>query len=379
MKCPKCGSKNSDTNRFCRSCGCRLESIAETEPQVAPDAAVVDEVALGEELFEVWQLYSAGDIDAALERIEEVSKTFPDRSSVHSLYALIYERQAEIQIEAGDVEAARALLLNALDRYEKIVGMNPDSAADRDKLAALRKKLGAYKPKAKLDIAGKLVPAIKRIPVPALVGAGAFLLVLMVAGFVLAPHQQEKPRNTVRVSQLKPATEPVVTQPVQIETRTNSAPIVMMPSRVYTFPTPPPPAPPKPAAASTTRTVSPSQLPPLKVPAMDEIKIKPVKDKTEAPKVAPPKPKPASEEPEAEPDNSDKTKKPDGATTLAKAIKLQEQGNTEQAIITAKQAMVLFYEEATAGKTSSSRGAENARKMIDLWQSSEPKKSETEE
>ncbi len=57
---------------------------------------------------------------------------------------------------------------------------------------------------------------------------------------------------------------------------------------------------------------------------------------------------------------------------LARAIKLQEQGLTEQAIITAKQATTLFDAEAAAGKnaTTAKRGAENAKKLIGIWQAS---------
>lgn len=385
MKCPKCGSKNSDANRFCRACGCRLESIGEVEPQVAPEAAVVDEVALGEQLFDVWQLYSAGDIDGALAKIEMVSHSFPERSSIHSLFALIYERKAEMQIEAGNVEAARGLLLEALDRYEKIVAMNPDSAADRQKRESLRRKLGAAGAKPKASIPQSIPAAIRSIPAaikalpPGVVPAAAvFLLVLVVLGFVLAPESSTQPRRATATTSAT-ATTQTRTRPAHVaaapesevvtEPAPSPQPVVTSPSRLYTFPAEGERPVPKPPAATTPKPPAPSSLPPLKVPELPNVRVTPAKPKPPAP------PKPAADKPKRsippdQGDDSEKTTTADGATTLARAIKLYDQGYNQQAVTAAQQAIVLFDAEAAAGKNTAAakRGAENARKLIGLWQ-----------
>lgn len=380
MKCPKCGSKNSDANRFCRSCGLRLE-VVEPEPQTAPEPVQVDEVALGEQLFDVWQLYSDGDIDGALARIEQVSQAFPERSSIHSLFALIYERKAEILIEAGSVEAARGLLLQALDRYEKIVVMNPDSAADRQKLASLRRKLGADRQRSKPRRMPKVPAVLKSLPPGILPAAAVFLLALVAAGFMIAPGPKTEKRHKTRVTQVR-MTEAMASEP---------APEPQPPPamRVYTFPAPinaplrtikQPPAPkiptPAPQAGKTPL------LPPLKVPVPPNVLITPIKPKPQKPpepaKSTVDRPKKNIPEDKDASDDAAGNKPDDGATALARAIKLNEQGMTEQAITKAQQAIVLFNAEAAAGKnaTAAKRGAENARKMIGIWQASLPQAEE---
>jgi tetratricopeptide (TPR) repeat protein len=372
MKCPKCGSKNSDANRFCRACGCRLESIGEVEPQVAPDVAVVDEVALGEQLFEVWQLYSDGDIDGALAKIEIVSHAFPERSSIHSLFALIHERKAEMHIESGNIETARALLLEALNRYEKIVSMNPDSAADRQKLESLRRKLGTARSKPKTRAIRSIPAFLKSLPPGVVPAAAVFLLVLVVVGFMMTPGSSTQPRRSssksVQVTS-KPgpaADERVATAP--------SPPPVSSPLRVYSFPAqgegqPTAAGQQSPPGVTGVKPPAPPAVQPLKVPDLPDVKITPVKPKPNTP------PKPAAEKPKqnipADPDDDSKRENaPDGATTLARSLKLNDQGYTRQAITAAQQAIVLFDAEAAAGKNTASarRGAENARKLIGIWQ-----------
>lgn len=373
MKCPKCGTRNGEANRFCRSCGTRIEGVVESEPKAAPDTGVADEVALGERLFEVWQLYSAGELDRAMDMIQQARQEYPDSASVNSLAALVYERKAEAELDAGNVEAAKALLDSAVGQYERIVGFSPEAAADRERLASLRKRVKTQEPKRPAPAAAAAPPAwvsgardaLAAVPWYAYAAAGAFMLVIIVA-IVAWPSGAPKKR----------AARPRPTQAAATRPSPAPAPVVASapPLRVYTFPAPPvdlsvapPPAPPqeeppkpKPAA------VQPVQLPPL-----PQVRVVPGKNAA-APAAQPARPAaprstPANgaAAPPAEPAN------PDGATLLARAISLKNQGLTQEALSAAQQAIVLFEREAVTGNnpTAANRGAENARKMISIWQS----------
>ena len=59
-----------------------------------------------------------------------------------------------------------------------------------------------------------------------------------------------------------------------------------------------------------------------------------------------------------------------GSTLLAQAIRLHDQGKTNEAIGAANQAIVLWDADVEAGKSvdSAKRGIANANKFISLWQ-----------
>ena len=140
MKCPNCDANNGKTNKYCRACGTRLEVLASREPEQDLADARVDEVAFGEALFAVHELLESGDLDAALEKSEELSDDNPGSASAHAITALVYERKAEQELTDGDASRGRDFLKRAIERYENIIDLNPDSAADRGKLASLRMK-----------------------------------------------------------------------------------------------------------------------------------------------------------------------------------------------------------------------------------------------
>ncbi len=91
MNCPKCGATNGNTNKFCRECGTALEKALPPEHSTGKP----DDAALREELIEVWQLYSAGKLDAALAKVNAIAERVPDSASVHSVMGLGYERKSE--------------------------------------------------------------------------------------------------------------------------------------------------------------------------------------------------------------------------------------------------------------------------------------------
>jgi hypothetical protein len=105
------------------------------------------------------------------------------------------------------------------------------------------------------------------------------------------------------------------------------------------------------------------------VPSLADVKVTPAKPK-ESSKPGTEKKKQTGSQPAGESKSEEQV---DGATTLAQAIKLHDQGLTQQAITAAQQAIVLFDEEVKAGKNAAvaRRGTENAKKMIGIWQSAE--------
>jgi len=360
MKCPRCGTNNGRTNRFCRGCGLRLEDLAPKEPErQAEPSAERDEVALGEELFEVWQVYSRGDLDDALARAQKILQKTPDSASAHSILALIFERKADRAAQNGSEEEAKDFLKLAVAEYERIIDLNPDSAADREKLAALRMRIAGratVRQKARYSGFRALVAAV---PVSVWAAFGTFLVVLMTA-IILIPGGGS--------DEVRPTTSHRPPKPAQAAARASQAETAAAPeSRVYVFPSPstttypltptaPPPA--QQPAPSARPTTQPAKLPPI--PGAN-VKIVPESKKpAEKPeKQVAPTPKPP--EPEEKPSN-----RPEGDTALARAIELDRQGATEDAVKAAEEAIRLYQADIDAGRNPNDarRGQETARKFI---------------
>lgn len=190
MICPKCSATNGDTNRFCRECGFRLEGAVQPRAPETEGAQVADEVALGQELFNVWQLFEAGDLDNALREGEAIVQRNPESATAHSLIALIYERKAEQELERGGMEQALPFFKQAIAQYERIIDLNPDSTADREKLASLRARIAAQPadeaPRAPVGVRA----ALRAVPPQFLAAFAAFLVVLIVL-IVLIPGRRE--------------------------------------------------------------------------------------------------------------------------------------------------------------------------------------------
>lgn len=366
MLCPKCGTKNGDTNKFCRECGARLEG-ASTDP------ASRDELALGQQLFGVWQLFEADELDAALAKGESIVRLNPDSASAHSLVALIYERKSEQEAAAGSTEHSEQYLRQAIKQYERIIDLNPDSSADREKLATLRMRLAGQKPQPPIRSVLDFRGAVKSVPMPMLAAFGAFLLVLVLL-IVLVPGSGGK--TAVEVTPAQADNESGRLRSTVRASQPPSAPPGEL--KVYTFPstsadtaarTPtPPPAPAPQEQAPPKETIKPAKLPPLG-PELTIIP-EPKKPKEAAPAPAKPAPsKPAVSEPS---NPAPAPLGPSGASVLADAIKLHNNGRNQEAIGAAEQAIALYQADMDAGRNADSarRGIDNAKKLIKVWQQS---------
>ncbi len=373
MRCPNCDTNNGKTNKYCRACGTRLEVLSSREPE---PPAPTDEVALGEELFAVHELVESGDLDTALEKSEALSEANPGSGSAHAIAALVYERKSELAFEDGDPAQGREFLKRAIDRYEAIVDLNPDSAADRGKLASLRMKLSGHITAApKAPPLAKIVAVLERIPRPALISGAAFVLLLVAVIAITSPSRGG--RHNVRSSRTTEVDKPIVT--------VTGTPEPSADLKVYTFPqaatgSSAPASVPAPAPspiAEAPKTPAPTAPPPfvevrpMKVPKIDQtLTLVP------APKT--PTKKPATE-PAKQPDKPTESKQPSasqptagGNSLYAQAIRLHDQGKTSEAIGAANQAIVLWKADIDAGRNvdAARRGVANASKSISVWQDS---------
>ena len=356
MKCPNCGRTNGKTNKYCRECGTRLDVLAPAHDSAEPRA---DEVGLGEELFSVIELFESGDIDAALGKGVKLAEANPGSASAHSIVALVYERKAEEELAAGDPDGSRAFLKLAIDHYEEIIDLNPDSSADREKLASLRMKYTGHEALAEPKPAGfRIGKALQTVPIPVWAGIATFVVVLSVFAMWTRPTETA-PQPTAKMA--KSANKPIV------NVTQDTGPALS----VFTYP------------QASNAAPAPEQsmpIPRVSVPAaaLPAAEVKPAhlpKIDQELTLVAEPKASPKKVDSAKSADNTSEKQPAPGPTAgslLAQAIRLHDQGKTSEAIGVANQAIVLYKADVDADKNvdTARRGIANASKLISVWQES---------
>lgn len=398
MKCSKCGVVNGKTNKFCRECGTRLkEPVDQTVSQIEDSVASIGDVSLGEELSAVWQLYEEGKLASALTDVQKIIASYPESTSARSILALIYERKAQKEIESGYTQAGQDFLKLALEQYEKIIDLNPDSTADREKLVSIRARLGVGDAKqpdtasSAIRYVTDLKKAFKAIPVPYIAAAGAFFFVLMLLIIIWPSSDKDSGKSSPAHLSSSPAEMNLPSVP-----NTSSGSNTGAGLSIYEFPAVTQPQTRPQASSVGSSGMAPPSLPstdnsalkskqeqedvePLKLPSMgSELTIapeqvdKPIEStnnkdtdgKGGAASTPADSTAPASVH-EAAPQVS-------GTSMIAKAIQLHDQGNVKDAINAAENAILLFQSEAQAGKNVdlANRGADNARKLIALWRKS---------
>lgn len=117
IACAQCKTTNTLDSRFCRQCGVELAPDVLVEARAEFDALV----AKGTQAFE------DGRIDDAMAIAEEAVRTDPTHANAHALKGMAHERGGEIA--------------KALEAYERVCDLNPNSALDRVKLTGLRAAL----------------------------------------------------------------------------------------------------------------------------------------------------------------------------------------------------------------------------------------------
>lgn len=246
MYCTKCGKPNAATNKYCGECGAKLAQPKPT-PAAAPQTEqeeileqAVDHQKVGDLLFEAFQHYESGRLGAALQSCREAIKLNPSGTSAYSLLSLIHEKM-------GDLESA-------ISETERVLSLNPNSAADRERLEQLKRKMHIEpEPPTVLDW---LRDRYRQIPQKALIaGALVFLAIVVLA---LAVRREPQPAATL-AEQPSQATATTPQAPAQAPPQypyAQSPPVAQpAPEAGYPYVQPSPPAAPARGEVSTEAAV----------------------------------------------------------------------------------------------------------------------------
>lgn len=117
LKCSECGFGNLASHKFCSNCGARLAAAVRTEDAAGRRKAQ----DLIEEAFREFERENLGE---AILLGEAAVAVDPANASAFSLLGTIYEKRGQV------AEAIRC--------FERVVELNPDSEADRERLEAVR-------------------------------------------------------------------------------------------------------------------------------------------------------------------------------------------------------------------------------------------------
>jgi len=114
MFCAQCHSPNADDNKFCSECGVHLaaSAIDAGSPEVVE---LISRALTSLEQGKIIEAHTSVDAALALD---------PENNSVHSVRAILFEREGKIA--------------DAIRELELVVAKNPQSSTDRVKLEALR-------------------------------------------------------------------------------------------------------------------------------------------------------------------------------------------------------------------------------------------------
>lgn len=365
MRCPNCGAHNGKTNKYCRDCGTRLDVLAPKEEKQEAAAPRKDEVTLGEELFGVHELLEAGDLEAALDKGAKLATDNPDSASAHAIVAMVCERLSERFAENADAVRAKEFLKLAIDRYETVIDLNPDSAADREKLASLRLcYTGQVVETPKIEPEPSRVKPLDRVPKPVLAAVAAFVvLIITVIVFTSAP----KARPVIETMQqpIQPPAPSVAQQPATPPQPSMS---------VYTFPEagnnsqpPQPSLPDQQAAPRLSQIPAQTEVRPANVPKIDQ-------ELTLVPEAKPTKPAKSESTTKTEAEETKiASSAPLGDSQLAEAIKLGGQHRYAEAIEVASRAIAMYENDIESGRSveQARRGTTNARNLISTWRQSQ--------
>ncbi|HMS54368.1 MAG TPA: tetratricopeptide repeat protein [Fimbriimonadaceae bacterium] len=158
VDCIACQTKNSLDSKFCRNCGKGLPAdLLQSERQKLDDL-----------LGEGYKAFSSADTETAMLIAQNAVQSDPSSVSAHSLLGMCHER-------AGNYA-------EALDCYERVLELNPDSALDRIKVGQLRQRITSH-----LAVEAKPNRGL------ALGAAAAAVIFVMSVGAVIALNNKPKP------------------------------------------------------------------------------------------------------------------------------------------------------------------------------------------
>lgn len=232
--CNDCGTRNSVDSKYCKECGSKVNDGYRTMMLTVEDLAAVEDDQGQQRLTRLLDMAfwhnEAGHTDAAIRASEAALKIHPLCTTAHSLLGSLYEKKGDDQ--------------KAVEHFEEVVRLNPDSEADAAKLEQVRQGIHtkavaqppAYRwvPPALAGLtAGTLAEtdwkARLRKPSPIFVSGAATLLVLSV-GWAVVKASAPGPRAQATQSTVVMPTPAVASLPYGAVSA--PAPVVLKPGAV---------------------------------------------------------------------------------------------------------------------------------------------------
>lgn len=178
MFCTHCGTANTRDSKFCKECGESL--VTAYAPMASVDPFVQAGLGREEQLQRLLDMAfwhnEAGNLEAALLACQAALALNERCSTAWSLLGCLYERK-------GDLE-------RAVEAFEVVCALNPDSIADAQKLEALRR--GVHVKAVPQPVSYRWVPPalskyVQDKPSAPLIGAAAAVVVVIALG-ILSIH-----------------------------------------------------------------------------------------------------------------------------------------------------------------------------------------------
>lgn len=127
--CDDCGTRNTPDSKYCKECGAPIHVAYQTQALTEYDRIddPTDQERLTQFLDMAFWHNEAGNLDAAVRACNAALAINPNSTTAHSLLGSLYERQG------NDAQA--------IEHFEQVLALNPDSPADRLKLVQLQEGL----------------------------------------------------------------------------------------------------------------------------------------------------------------------------------------------------------------------------------------------
>lgn len=153
VACPKCSLNNTIDSAFCRKCGYALPHDLVEESQEK----------LKELVNKGMTSFNDGNTEEAMGIAEHAVMANPGYAEGHALKGMVHERRSEYA--------------QALDCFETVVALNPDSTIDKIKLNQLRNAFAQRTAEPKVDRKGAIMAAAAAMLLVSSVGAITYRLV----------------------------------------------------------------------------------------------------------------------------------------------------------------------------------------------------------
>lgn len=234
MFCNDCGTRNSVDSKYCKECGAKVNDGYRTMMLTVEDLAGVEDDQGQQRLTRLLDMAfwhnEAGHTDAAIRAGEAALKIHPLCTTAHGLLGTLYEKKGD------DAKA--------IEHFEEVVRLNPDSEADAAKLEQVRQGIHtkavvqppAYRwlPPAIVGLTSGTFNSADwkvrlRKPNPILISSAAGLLVLCVGW---AAVKASTPRHVTRVA----STNLVTTSPAPVSASLPYGAVAPPPAPVFLKP-----------------------------------------------------------------------------------------------------------------------------------------------